>query len=51
MGFFDLRRVPEPEVMDDADEVHAYSSAAAQNHLEKIDDTFVEHGLCLVHEP
>lgn len=43
MGLLDLPRVPEPEVMDDAGEVEAYSSAAAQSHLEKIDNTFIEH--------
>jgi ubiquinone/menaquinone biosynthesis C-methylase UbiE len=48
MRFFDLPRVPEPEVMDDAAEVQAYSSAATQHHLDKIDDTFVEHALRLV---
>jgi ubiquinone/menaquinone biosynthesis C-methylase UbiE len=48
MGLFDLRRVPEPEVMDDKGEVEAYSSAAAQAHLSKIDDAFIEHALRLV---
>jgi ubiquinone/menaquinone biosynthesis C-methylase UbiE len=48
MGFFDLSRVPEPEVMDDSAEVEAYSSAAAQAYLDQIDDTFVEHVLRLV---
>ncbi len=48
MSWFDLPRVPEPEVMDDSDEVEAYSSAAAQAHLDKIDDTFVEHAVRLV---
>jgi ubiquinone/menaquinone biosynthesis C-methylase UbiE len=47
MSFLDLQRVPESEVMD-AEEVEAYSSAAAQAHLDKIDDTFVEHALRLV---
>jgi ubiquinone/menaquinone biosynthesis C-methylase UbiE len=41
--WLDLPRVPEPEVMDDSGEVEAYSSAAAQDYLNKIDDTFVEH--------
>lgn len=36
-----LERVPEPEVMDESLEVEAYSSAAAQTYLEKIDRTFV----------
>ena len=34
--------------MDDSAEVEAYSSAAAQAYLDKIDDTFVEHVLRLV---
>jgi ubiquinone/menaquinone biosynthesis C-methylase UbiE len=45
---FELHRVPEPEVMDDSVEVEAYSSAAAQTYLKKLDDTFVEHALRLV---
>jgi ubiquinone/menaquinone biosynthesis C-methylase UbiE len=48
MSWLDLRRVPEPEVMDDSDEVEAYSSAAAQAYLDKIDDTFVDHAVRLV---
>jgi len=48
MSWFDLPRVPEPEVMGDSDEVEAYSSAAAQAYLDRIDDTFVEHALWLV---
>ncbi len=48
MGLFDLPRVPEPEVMDDSGEVEAYSSAAAQSHLDAIDDTFVEHAVRLL---
>lgn len=43
MSWLDLPRVPEPEVMDEAGEVEAYSSAAAQTYLSKIDDTFVTH--------
>jgi ubiquinone/menaquinone biosynthesis C-methylase UbiE len=43
MGLFQLTRVPEMEVMDDETEVEAYSSAAAQSYLEKIDRSFVEH--------
>lgn len=43
-----MRRVPEPEVMDDSGEVEAYSSAAAQAYLSRIDDTFVEHALRLL---
>lgn len=48
MSWFDLPRVPEPEVMDDASEVEAYSSAAAEAYLNEIDDTFVEHALRLI---
>ena len=48
MGWLDLQRVPEPEVMDDSGEVEVYSSAAAQPHLDKIDATFVEHAARLV---
>ncbi len=48
MSWLDLPRLPEPEVMDDSDEVEAYASAAAQAYLDKIDDTFVEHALRLV---
>jgi ubiquinone/menaquinone biosynthesis C-methylase UbiE len=48
MALFDMPRVPEPEVMDDSDEVEAYSSATAQAHLNIIDDTLVEHALRLV---
>ncbi len=48
MAFFDMPRVPEPEVMDDSAEVEAYSSAAAQAYLNTIDDTLVEHALRLV---
>jgi ubiquinone/menaquinone biosynthesis C-methylase UbiE len=48
MGWLDLPRVPEPEVMDDCGEVEAYSSAAAQSYLSKIDDTFVAHAHRLI---
>jgi ubiquinone/menaquinone biosynthesis C-methylase UbiE len=48
MAFFDMPRVPEPEVMDDSAEVEAYSSAAAHAYLDTIDDTLVEHALRLV---
>ena len=48
MGWFDLPRRPEPEVMDDSSEVQAYSSAAADAYLSKIDDSFVEHALRLI---
>jgi ubiquinone/menaquinone biosynthesis C-methylase UbiE len=48
MSWFELPRKAEPEVMDDSDEVQAYSSAAAQAYLSKTDDTFVEHALGLI---
>jgi SAM-dependent methyltransferase len=48
MSWFHLPRRPEPEVMDDSSEVQAYSSAAAEAYLSKIDDSFVEHALRLV---
>jgi ubiquinone/menaquinone biosynthesis C-methylase UbiE len=48
MSLFELPRVPEPEAMDDSGDVEAYSSAAAQTHLDAIDDTFVEHALRLL---
>jgi len=37
-----LERIPEPEVMDEREQVEAYSSAAAQAYLEKIDRSFVK---------
>ena len=43
-----LTRVPEPEVMDDTEEVESYASAAAARHLDAIDNTFVEHLLRLL---
>ncbi|HVB85274.1 MAG TPA: class I SAM-dependent methyltransferase [Candidatus Dormibacteraeota bacterium] len=45
---FESHRIPEPEVMDDSGEVEAYSSAAAQTYLKKLDQTFVDHALRLV---
>lgn len=48
MSFFEMRRVPEPEVMDEAGEVEAYSSATGQTYLDQLDDTFVEHAARLV---
>lgn len=48
MSWWELPRLPEPEVMDDADEAEAYASAAAQAHLDRIDDTLVEHAARLV---
>lgn len=48
MSWFELSRVPEPEAMDDSGEVEAYSSAAAQAFLNRIDDTLVDHAARLV---
>jgi ubiquinone/menaquinone biosynthesis C-methylase UbiE len=48
MGLFNLTRVPEPEVMDDAGEIEAYSSATAQAYLDRLDDTFIQHALRLL---
>ncbi len=48
MSWLDLPRVPEPETMDDTGEVEAYASAAAQAHLDSIDDTFVDHAVRLL---
>jgi ubiquinone/menaquinone biosynthesis C-methylase UbiE len=47
-GLLDLPRVAEPEVMDDSEEVEAYTCAAAQEWLDKIDNSFVEHAARLV---
>lgn len=46
-SWFHLERLPEPEVMDDHEGVEAYSAAASQAYLERIDRTFVEHALSL----
>ena len=43
MTWFDLKRLPEQEVMDSEEEVEAYASAAAQAYLESIDRSFVDH--------
>ena len=48
MGIWKLARVPEPEVMEESDEVESYASAAAARHLDAIDTTFVEHLLRLL---
>ena len=48
MSLFVLPRIPEPEVMDDSGEVEAYSWSTAQAHLDKIDDTFVDHAVRLL---
>lgn len=45
MSWLDLQRQPEPEVMNDADEVDSYASAAAQRYLDAIDNTLVEQVL------
>ena len=42
-----MQRKPEPEVMSGEDEVSAYASAAAQQHLEALDSTFVDQVLQL----
>lgn len=44
-GWLALERTPEPEVMDEAEEVDAYASAAAQAYLDAVDDTLVEQVL------
>ena len=46
-SWIQLERIPEPEVMDDLEGVEAYSAAASQAYLERIDRTFVEHALSL----
>jgi SAM-dependent methyltransferase len=40
-------RVPEPEIMDDADEISAYAGAAAEAHLARLDEACVAHALSL----
>jgi ubiquinone/menaquinone biosynthesis C-methylase UbiE len=47
MSWLTLPRKPEPEVMGDAAEVEAYASAAAQAHLDAIDNTLVDQVLSL----
>lgn len=47
MSWLDFPRKPEPEVMEDAEEVEAYASAAAQAHLDAIDNSLVEQVLAL----
>lgn len=47
---FALNRIPEAEVMDDTSEVEAYSSAAGQSYLDRLDDTFVAHAVRLVRQ-
>jgi len=40
-----VKRIPEPEVMDDVLEAESYASEAALAYLSRIDDTFVERFL------
>jgi ubiquinone/menaquinone biosynthesis C-methylase UbiE len=47
MSWLTLPRRPEPEVMDDAKEVEAYASAAAQAYLKALDQTLVDQLLSL----
>jgi ubiquinone/menaquinone biosynthesis C-methylase UbiE len=47
MSWLEMQRKPEPEVMNGEDEVSAYASAAAQKHLEALDNTFVDQVLQL----
>ena len=42
-----MNRNPEPEVMNAADEVSAYASAAGQKHLDALDNTFVDQARSL----
>ena len=51
MAILSLKRVPEPELMDDDAEVDAYAGAAAQSYLEAIDRSFVRHVEGLVAAP
>jgi len=46
MKWLTLPRIPEPEVMAEANDVEAYASAATQSYLDAVDDTFVEQVLC-----
>jgi ubiquinone/menaquinone biosynthesis C-methylase UbiE len=41
LGFLYSRRIPEPEVMDEADEVDSYAGATAARHLARLDARFV----------
>lgn len=40
-----MKRIPEPELMDDELEAESYASAAVLDYLGRIDDTFVDHYL------
>lgn len=45
MGWLSLKREPELEVMEGAEEVEAYASAAAQAYLDSLDNSWVERVL------
>jgi ubiquinone/menaquinone biosynthesis C-methylase UbiE len=47
MSWLEMERKPEPEVMSGEDEVSAYASAAGQQHLDALDNTFVDQVLSL----
>jgi ubiquinone/menaquinone biosynthesis C-methylase UbiE len=47
MSWLTLPRKPEPEEMGEPEQVDAYASAAAQHHLDSIDNTLVEQVLSL----
>jgi ubiquinone/menaquinone biosynthesis C-methylase UbiE len=47
MSWLSLERKPEREVMSDEEAVSAYDSAAAQKHLDAIDNTLVEQVLSM----
>ena len=47
MGFLEVSRVPEPEIMAAEEEAEAYASATALRHLEALDDSFVDQALQL----
>ncbi len=47
MSWLKAARVPEPEVMSEAEEVEAYASAAVQAYLDSIDNTLVDQALLL----
>jgi ubiquinone/menaquinone biosynthesis C-methylase UbiE len=42
VSWFSLKRIPEPELMDEDAEVGAYADAAAEAYLEAIDRSFVD---------
>ncbi|MFQ6105178.1 MAG: class I SAM-dependent methyltransferase [Candidatus Glassbacteria bacterium] len=42
MALFDFPREPEPEGMEDEEDVEAYTSSAAEKHLERLDGEFVK---------